>query len=101
MTDQELMQSIKTKWGALIDAACKHSSVPPAFLAALVANESGGNPDAKRFEPGVLAQLFAVLLNRKAFYGSIARENIIAFGQQVSSTLNSNRIIEFALKFIF
>jgi len=93
VTDQELMQSIKTKWGAVIDAACRASSVPPAFLAALVANESGGNPDAKRFEPGVLAQLFAVLLNRKAFYGSIARENIIAFGQQVSSTLNMQMIV--------
>jgi hypothetical protein len=93
MTDQELMQSIKTKWGAVIEAACTASSVPPAFLAALVANESGGNPDAKRFEPGVLAQLFAVMLNRKAFYGSISRDNIIAFGQQVSSTLNMQFIV--------
>lgn len=93
MTDQELMQSIKTKWGALLDSACKTSNVQPAFLAALVANESAGNPDAKRFEPGVLAQLFAVLLNRKAFFGSIARENIIAFGQQVSSTLNMQMIV--------
>jgi hypothetical protein len=93
VTDQELMQSIKTKWGDLLDSACKTSSVPPAFLAALVANESGGNPDAKRFEPGVLAQLFAVLLNRKAFYGSIARDNIIAFAQGVSVTVNMQFIV--------
>jgi len=93
VTDQELMLAIKTKWGPLLDSACKTSSAQPAFLAALVANESAGNQDAKRFEPGVLAQLFAVLLNRKAFYGSIARDNIIAFGQQVSSTLNMQMIV--------
>lgn len=93
MTDQELMQAIKTKWGALLDSACKTSSVQPAFLAALIANESAGNPDAKRFEPAVLAQLFAVLLNRKAFYGSISRDNIVAFAQGVSSTLNMQFIV--------
>lgn len=93
MTDQELMQSIKTKWGALLDNACKTSSVQPAFLAALVANESGGNPDAKRFEPGVLAQLFAVLLNRKAFYGSISRDNIVVFAQTVPVDLKMQYIV--------
>jgi hypothetical protein len=93
VTDQELMLSIKTKWGPLLDSACKTSSVQPAFLAALVANESAGNPDAKRFEPGVLAQLFAVLLNRKAFYGSIGRDNIMAFSQSVSATLNMQLIV--------
>jgi len=93
MTDQELMQSIKTKWGELLDTTCKTSSVPPAFLAALIANESGGNPDAKRFEPAVMTQLFAVLLNRKAAYGSIGRSDIIAYAAQVASTLNMQLIV--------
>jgi len=55
------MQSIKDKFGAVIDDACKDSSVPPEFLAALIANETGGNPNAKRFERGVLASLWEIL----------------------------------------
>jgi hypothetical protein len=48
MTDPNiaLMNTIRAKWGASIDAACALSSVKPEFLAALIANESGGNPDA-------------------------------------------------------
>jgi len=95
MTDQELMQAIKTQWGELLDSSCKASSVPPAFLAALIANESGGNPDAKRFEPGVLAHLFAVLLNRQAAYGSIGCADIVGFASsaQISATLNMQLIV--------
>jgi len=73
----ELMQSIKTKWGAKIDAACKTSSVPPAFLAALIANESGGDLNAKRFEPSVLIALWNVLAGRKTAFGSIGHDAII------------------------
>jgi Transglycosylase SLT domain len=79
MTDQELMQSIKTKYGAAIAQVCAASSVPPAFLAALIANESGGNTDAKRFEPGVLVALWQVLLGRKATYGAIGRADLVRF----------------------
>ena len=80
MTPEEtLMQTIKTRWGAAIEDACHTSSVPPAFLAALVANESGGNPDAKRFEPHVLAALWEVLQGRKATFGSIGRADLLAY----------------------
>lgn len=79
MTDQELMQFIKTKYGATIEQVCSASSVPPAFLAALIANESGGNTDAKRFEPAVLASLWQVLLGRKAAYGAIGRADLVRF----------------------
>lgn len=79
MTEQELMQSIKAQWGAEIADACKPSAVPPAFLAALVAGESGGKPDAKRFEPGVLRALWEVLLGRKTTYGSIRRADLVQF----------------------
>jgi hypothetical protein len=74
-----LMQSIHTKWGSAIAAACAKSTVPPAFLAALAANESGGDPDAKRFEKGVFADLWEVLQGRKALYGSINRDAILAY----------------------
>lgn len=87
MSEQDLMQSIKTKYGAAIAAAISSSgnsplpasSVRPAFLAALIANESGGDANAKRFEPGVLSALWQVLLGRKAAYGSIGAADLIQF----------------------
>jgi hypothetical protein len=79
MSDQALMQSIKEKWGAAIATTCAMSNVPPAFLAALIAGESGGNENAKRFEPRVLSALWEVLLGRKAAYGSISTRHLIQF----------------------
>jgi hypothetical protein len=79
MTDTELMQSIKVKWGAAIAEACSTSSVPAAFLAALIANETGGNSDAKRFEKNVLSALWEVLLGRKAAYGSVTNRNLVQY----------------------
>jgi hypothetical protein len=84
MTDLDLMQSIKAQWGTAIAAACNVSSVPASFLAALIANESGGNPDAKRFESHVLASLWEVLLGRRAAYGSIARARLVGYVAGVS-----------------
>jgi hypothetical protein len=86
MTDTELMQSIKEKYGAAIAAACGTSSVPAAFLAALIANETGGNPNAKRFEKGVLAALWEVLLGRKEAYGSIPRIVLVNYVAAVPAT---------------
>ena len=37
MGDLQLMQRIKTNYGAAIAAVCKNSSVQPDFLAALIA----------------------------------------------------------------
>ncbi len=79
MSDLELMQSIKTKYATPISFWCGASSVPPGLLAALVANESGGNANAKRLEHTVLAQLWEVLLGRKAAYGSIGRVDLVNF----------------------
>jgi len=79
MTDLDLMQDIKTRFGTAIAAACAVSSVPPAFVAALIANESSGNENAKRFERSVLASLWEVLLGRAAAYGSIKRLDLVAY----------------------
>lgn len=57
MTNTDLMQSIKDKWGDAIEDACALSSVPQSFVAALIASESGGNQYARRFEPAVYARL--------------------------------------------
>lgn len=78
-SDQALMQSIKTQYTAAIAQCCSVSSVKPAFLAALIANESGGNPNAKRFEAGVLTSLWNVLLGRKTAYGSITHDALTAY----------------------
>ena len=81
MTDanRTLMQNIRAQWGDAIVLACASSSVPPSFLAALVANESGGNAGAKRFERGVLDSLWEVLLGRAPAYGSITRDQLLRF----------------------
>ena len=75
----QLMSEIRDQWSGEIYRACQASSVPPAFLAALVANESGGKKDAKRFEPNVLADLWQVLLGRKGTYGSIIRADLYLY----------------------
>lgn len=54
------MACVRARWGALIAEACGASSIPPPFLAALVANESGGREGARRFEPRVFAKLKGV-----------------------------------------
>jgi hypothetical protein len=64
----EMMQRIKSEWGAAIDAACAASSVPAAFLAALIANESGGNAAATRYEPTVAGNLAAVIAGKKTAF---------------------------------
>jgi hypothetical protein len=84
VTDLELMQSIKYKWGTVIATAADNSSVPAAFLAALIANESGGDENAKRLEKGVLAALWEVLLGRKTAYGSISRVSLVGYIAGVS-----------------
>jgi hypothetical protein len=74
-----LMQSIRDKYHNQIAQAAASSSVPGEFLAALVANESGGRPDAKRFERAVLASLWEVLQGRAAHYGSIGRGDLYVY----------------------
>lgn len=79
MTDQQLMEAIREKQGAAIRDACSFSTVAEAFLAALVAGESGGNENAKRFEPRVFAALWEVVQGRTKAYGSIQQGDILAF----------------------
>lgn len=92
MTDVNttLMKSIRAHWGDAIVLACASSSVPPSFLAALIANESGaalvkGGPEAQknaqRFEKGVLDSLWQVLLGRTPNFGSLKRDDLLRFLQ--------------------
>ena len=75
----QLMARIRSSWGDAIVLACAASSVPPSFLAALIANESGGDPGVHRFEKAVLAALWEVLLGRAPAYGSLLRNDILGY----------------------
>jgi hypothetical protein len=70
-SDQELMSRITSDWGAIIAQACHLSSVPPEFLAALTANESGGDPNATRFELSIYQRLRAVHEGRASQFWNI------------------------------
>ena len=61
-----LMAKIRQQWGALIAAACANSSVPQAFIAALIANESGGDAGISRFEPAIFTQVAELFLGLRA-----------------------------------
>lgn len=79
--DTELMAHILRTFGALLAATWNRdgSNPPPAFIAALIANESGGDTNAKRFEPGVLVSIWKVLLGRKADHGGIGKAAFLRF----------------------
>ncbi len=57
-----LMRSIRSRWQVQLSAAVHLSSVPEAFLAAIVANESAGKASAARFESAVFCRLVNVAL---------------------------------------
>lgn len=78
-TPQEiaLMTSIREKFHAEIEGACRNTSIPPEFLAALVANESSGDLSAHRFESGVLLQIWDVLNGRAGHFGSLNRSDFV------------------------
>lgn len=70
------MAKIQADMGATIRAAIAGTAISESFVAALVANESSGNPAASRFESGVIGNLAMVLANRKPAFGSITRATL-------------------------
>jgi hypothetical protein len=72
----ELMRQISKTMGDAIVSAFKGSSIPPAFVAALVANESGGYAAASRFEAGAFADLALTFAGFKPAFGSIATQEL-------------------------
>jgi len=89
MTDSPdvlLMQKIYAQWGTLISTAVEGTLIPEKFLAALVANESGGDPAANRFEPAVLTKLWAVLVGRLPNYGAITGADLRNFVRGFTAT---------------
>ncbi len=82
--ERRLVQRVFEHCNAVIEDACATSSVPPEFLGALVANESGGCAEATRFEPAVYRHLDAVAQGKSPSYGSI---NVIALDRELAQLL--------------
>jgi hypothetical protein len=84
-----LMRTIRQTWGQEIAAAVKDTAIPERFMAALIANETGGNRNSERFEPTVFAELAKVMLGKRGAYGKITTEDLLAYEADASRILNS------------
>lgn len=84
LAEQHLVARVFHRCHPAILHACQSSSVPPEFLGALTANESGGNAHAARFEPAVYRHLAAVIAGQSPAYGSIAADDLQAKLGQVA-----------------
>jgi hypothetical protein len=71
------MHSIREKFNAEIQEATEGTLIQPEFMAALIANESNGDPTKKRFEKNVLLQLWEVVQGRTGAFGSIRRTDVL------------------------
>ena len=67
------MMQLRTSYEGHLVEATRDSEIMPDFLAALTANESGGNPHAKRFELGVYQRLKDVAAGLLAGYGGVTK----------------------------
>lgn len=76
------MEAIRSVWGPAITTACHVSSVPEEFLAALIANESGGIASKSRFEEKVFSQIIAVCAGKAAHFGSLGAEALVPIPEQ-------------------
>jgi hypothetical protein len=76
VAERRLVERVSARWHGAIREACHYSSVPPEFLGALVANESGGNPQAVRFEPAVYRHLKAVAEGKRPTYAGLSRRDL-------------------------
>jgi hypothetical protein len=74
--ERRLLERVFARCGGPISEACRYSSVPPEFLGALVANESGGNPQALRFEPAVYRHLKALAQGKRPTYAGFSRQGL-------------------------
>lgn len=74
--ERRLAERVFVGCHSAISEACRYSSVPPEFLGALVANESGGNPKAVRFEPAVYRHLKAVAEGKRPTYARLSRQDL-------------------------
>jgi hypothetical protein len=92
-TEILLMHSIREKFSADIHEAAAGTLIPPEFLAALVANETGGDPTKKRFEKNVLLELWEVIQGRAPKFGSISGADLLRAVTWIPTTAGSQGAI--------
>jgi len=90
MRELEMVAKIRLEWGAFIRDAVKDTCIPEALVGALVANESGGRDDARRFEPKVYADLVRVQVGTAPRYGSITKADLAGLGDEALRGLASS-----------
>ena len=73
-----LMKLIRDTLGAQIRAAVAGTPIPESFVAALVANESGGNLAATRYEAAELGRFALVLAGKRESYQGIVKATLSA-----------------------
>jgi hypothetical protein len=77
--EKALMWRIYNVYHTTLADFASRTSVPEAFLAALIANESGGRPERSRWERGVFVELAEVLLTVRAKYGSLGATDLLPY----------------------
>lgn len=90
MTEDQLMANVQAKAGRYLASLEPTTKVPVAFFAALTANESGGNPNASRFEPGIYNHLVAVSSGAKPNYGSITTARLAGMDEATLRDLSTS-----------
>ena len=85
--ERQLVQRVFERCDEVIEQECAASSVPPEFLGALAANESGGCAEATRFEPAVYRHLQAVAEGGSPAFGSIT---VAELNREIAELLPAN-----------
>ena len=81
------MKRIIEQWGALVAEVCRASSVPPEFLLALIANESGGDASAERFEPRVFERFKQIAAGNHPAWGAVTAQLLAGLGDDALRVL--------------
>src|SRR5690348_9742207 len=83
--DASLMSRIRDRWGARIVWACAGTAIPAAVIAALIANESAGNPSASNLERTILAKFENALNGRPIGWQPLSRRQLetLTDGQRI------------------
>lgn len=91
------MNTVNERAGSYLRAA-DTSVIPESFLAALTANESLGDPEAKRFEPAVLGRLVSVILGQRRSYNGVTAGMLLAEYEEADATHSGESPEEFATR---
>ena len=98
--EETLMARVRDGCGGFIAEAVKGTRYPASLLAALTANESGGDATKTRFEPAIFAKFAKIIVameaGHEASYGAIGAQDLVkwcapagrSFAESVLSMIN-------------